>query len=211
MNGKLAAGSIRHESHMQAIIIDIDEIKKGLPDYKPKNAEHFHEESSKLAKQAFKIVLKRSNYKRIILLAGGSASGKTEYASSEGTKEEAIIFDGALSNIESFKKKLLMIQERKKTIEIWAIIPGSISHTFNTFVRRERRIPEKVFFSTHSGCRKTLLWLTKNHPDIPIKIIENLGDASKMEEVVFTSPEDHDKFILNLQKSEEELEKLTQH
>lgn len=61
------------------LVISADEIKKELPDYSPEKAESFHRESARLADKNFEIALKESTFKEVILLCGGTASGKTEF------------------------------------------------------------------------------------------------------------------------------------
>ncbi len=62
------------------MIIEVDEYKKKISGYDPKKSELFHSQSAKLADKDFILALKSKKYKRIIFMAGGTASGKTEYA-----------------------------------------------------------------------------------------------------------------------------------
>ena len=205
----LSPGAIRHEKHMKAIIIDMDEIKKTFPGYNLKNPNKHHEKSSTLAKGAFQIALDSSQYQRVILMGGGSASGKTEFISSELVGEKAIIFDGTLGGVNSTEKKIKKAHDGKKKVEVCAIIPENIVDTFNAFVLRKRRVPVKIFFKTHSDFRKTLLWLIQKYPNIHIRIIQNKGlhkGTLIMDEIEFTSKSDRDNFILNCQIDKDEIE-----
>lgn len=96
------------------IIISADEIKKQLPEYKPKHSEYVHRKSSKLADKEFEKTLKESKLEQIILMCGGSASGKTEFLSEYLKGKKAIIFDGTLSTNQGAKIKLNKIIKAKK-------------------------------------------------------------------------------------------------
>jgi len=194
---------------MKAVVIDMDIIKTALPGYKPSNAKKYHEESSQLAKNALKYVLTFCSYNTVTLMGGGSASGKTEYVSSEKCDKTCIVFDGTLANVKSLERKLAQIKKSNKTAEVCMVIPGNLTDTFNTFLMRDRKVPAEVFYQTHTGCRKTLLWLTQNHPEIKIEIIINLSDSSVMEKKNFASIQERDKFIQDLQISDEDIRNLT--
>lgn len=194
---------------MKAIIIDMDEIKKTFPGYSDKKPEKFHEESSKLSKEAFSAALSFSKYSKVLLMAGGSCSGKTEFISSELVDKEVIIFDGTLGSIGSTDKKIKEIIKNGKQVEVCAIIPESISDTFNAFLLRSRRVPEKVFFETHSGFRNTLKWLLKNRPEVIIRIIMNRGEkdgALIVEELTFKDEKSIEDFILTQQMTEDDIQ-----
>ncbi len=57
------------------MIIEVDEYKKKIPGYDPKNSELFHRESAKLADKDFLKEIKSGIYKKIFFMAGGTASG----------------------------------------------------------------------------------------------------------------------------------------
>jgi len=62
------------------LVIDIDKIKELFPGYSPDRASEFHCDSAKEADKIFNIELKKEPKGRnIILMCGGSASGKTEF------------------------------------------------------------------------------------------------------------------------------------
>jgi len=65
---------------MESIIISADDIKKTLPRYNPAQSDLVHRQSTKIADKNFLKTLKENaDYRKVILLSGGSASGKTEY------------------------------------------------------------------------------------------------------------------------------------
>ena len=66
---------------MSAIVIDIDECKKQIPGYTPTKATRYHTESVKLADKLFKEAISKKHPKKVILMCGGSASGKSELVS----------------------------------------------------------------------------------------------------------------------------------
>ena len=91
-------------------IVSADEIKKGLPDYSPEKAERFHTQSAKLADKEFESELKNSSFSEIILLCGGTASGKTEFLATHlANRRECLVFDATLSTEEGARIKLKKI------------------------------------------------------------------------------------------------------
>ena len=82
-----------------AIIISADEIKKTLPGYNPKASHLVHRESARIADSNFSSILRKEMCKNIILMSGGSASGKTEYVDTFLLDEDVIIFDGTLPTL----------------------------------------------------------------------------------------------------------------
>ncbi len=148
---------------LMAVIISADEIKKEFAGYDPSHASQFHRQSAKLADLEFAQQLKQSRLKKVILLNGGSASGKTEYLSSHLSKQKAIIFDGTLSTKLGAKIKLKKIFKVKKQTEVHAVIPRDLNRAYLAFLNRERHFADEAFLKTHSGARTTLLWLARNY------------------------------------------------
>ncbi len=77
-----------------AYIICSDDIKQTLPGYNPAEAETFHVQSTTLADQALDHALQTRPEKKVILMSGGSASGKSEYVSAYLSRRKVIISDG---------------------------------------------------------------------------------------------------------------------
>ena len=156
-----------------ALIISADEIKKQLPNYSPDKAESFHRESTKQADHLFTASLKESIYKQVILLSGGAASGKTEFLSTQLLQEDCIIFDATLSTSEGAKIKMKQIFKAGKKPIIYAVIPDDLKRAFIAFLDRDRKFSDEHFYKTHSGSRKTLLWIASEYPDIEINVVES--------------------------------------
>ena len=156
-----------------AYIISADEIKKNLPNYSPKKAELFHHESARLADQQFEIALKNNPFKEVILLCGGTASGKTEFLATQLHRKRCIILDATLSTEEGAKIKLKKIIKSRKTPVIYAVIPDDLKRTFIAFLNRDRKFSDAHFYRTHSGCRRTLLWIALHYPMVKVHIIES--------------------------------------
>ena len=156
-----------------ALIISADEIKKQLPNYSPDKAESFHRESTKQADHLFTASLKESIYKQVILLSGGAASGKTEFLSTQLLQEDCIIFDATLSTSEGAKIKIKQILKAVKKPIIYAVIPDDLKRAFIAFLDRDRKFSDEHFYKTHSGSRKTLLWIASEYPDIEINVVES--------------------------------------
>ena len=156
-----------------AIVISADEIKKQLPDYFPEKAEIFHRESARLADKLFSQELKKRKYKYVILLNGGTASGKSEFLSTQLKNKRCIVFDATLSTQLGAEIKLKQILKAKKQPIIYAVIPDDLRRAFVAFLSRDRKFSDSHFYKTHCGSRKTLLWIAKNYPEIEINIVES--------------------------------------
>lgn len=156
-----------------ALIISADEIKKQLPNYAPEKAESFHRESAKQADKLFIKALKDSSFNEVILLNGGTASGKTEFLVTHLDKKNCIIFDTTLSTELGAKNKLRQIFKARKIPVVFAVVPDDLIRAFIAFLNRDRKFSDTHFYKTHSGSRKTLLWIAKNYSDIQINIVES--------------------------------------
>lgn len=156
-----------------AIIISADEIKKELQDYSPDRAEEFHHQSAKIADKLFYKNLKNKSYSKVILLSGGTASGKTEFLSTHLSRKDNIVLDATLSTILGAKNKLRQVIKAKKTPIIYSIIPDELKRAFVAFLNRDRKFSDVHFYKTHSGSRATLLWVAINYPDMEINIVES--------------------------------------
>lgn len=109
------------------MIIKVDEYKKKVVGYDSNRSEEFHLESAKLADKDFTDCLKSKRYKRIIFMAGGTASGKTEFASSYLTHKDQLAYDGTLKSFDGFKVKLQRIERYDKNgskIKVILILPA---------------------------------------------------------------------------------------
>ncbi|MDQ1281667.1 MAG: hypothetical protein QG630_18 [Patescibacteria group bacterium] len=133
------------------MIIEVDEYKNKIKNYDPKRSEDFHVESAKLADIDFKKQLKTQKHKRIVFMAGGTASGKTEFAHTYLTKNNILVYDGTLKNYDGFKTKLDKIKrysKNKPTVKVILIIPKSIYLSLGAFLKRERKMKINTFFET---------------------------------------------------------------
>ncbi len=155
------------------VIISADEIKKQLPNYSPDKAESFHRQSAKMADRLFTRALKENPHKEVILLSGGTASGKTEFLSTQLNHKKCIIFDATLSTEEGAKIKLKQIYKASKRLVIYAIIPDDLKRAFIAFLNRDRKFSDAHFYKTHSGSRKVLLWVALKYPTLEINIVES--------------------------------------
>ena len=134
------------------MIIEVDDYKNKIPGYDPNKSEYTHSESGRLADIDFKSALQSKKYKRIIFMAGGTASGKTEYAYSYLNKKDQLVYDGTLKDYEGFRIKLQKIErydKNKSRIKIVAIVPLSVEKSIEAFLGRDRKMPMFVFFETH--------------------------------------------------------------
>lgn len=156
-----------------ALIISADEVKKTLPNYSPDKAEYFHRESTTQANKLFTKSLKENESHKVILLSGGAASGKTEFLSTHLIDKDYIIFDSTLDTQERARIKIQQIKKAHKIGIVYVVIPDDLKRSFVAFLNRDRKFGEEHFYRTHSGSRKTILWIASEYPDIGINIIES--------------------------------------
>lgn len=161
---------------MQAILISADDLKKTIPGYDPKESHKVHAESARLADAQYDAAVKTSEYDQVVLLSGGSASGKTEFMSEYLLDRPLIIVDGTLPTLDGAKIKIKKALNRGKKIKIIAVWPADLKVAFAAFLQRDRKYPDEHFYRTHSQSRETLLELAKADLDIEIEIYENHFD-----------------------------------
>jgi len=157
-----------------AVIISADDIKKKLSNYSPDKAEQFHRESAKIADREFENKLKDADFREVILMSGGAASGKTEFLATHlVNRKSCLILDATLSTEEGAGIKLKKIIKAKKKPVIYAVIPDDLKRAFTAFLHRDRKFSDAHFYKTHSGSRRTLLWIANNYPDVEMNIVES--------------------------------------
>ncbi len=191
-----------------ALIISADEIKKELPNYSPERVEDFHHESARKADKLFTKALKDSSYKEVILLSGGTASGKTEFLDTQLKNKDQIIMDATLSTEEFAKNKIREIIKVGKTPIIYSVIPDDLKRSFIAFLSRERKFGDRHFYKTHAGSRKALLWIVKNYPNIEVHVIESSYDVShkmQFDEVKLSNNQKVIDYLTRLQLTENDI------
>jgi hypothetical protein len=191
-----------------SIIIAADEIKKELPNYSPDKAESFHRESARQADKLFTKALKEPSYKKVILLSGGTASGKTEFLATHLIDQDCIIMDATLSTELGAKNKIRQIMKAGKTPIIYLVIPDDLPRAFIAFLNRERKFSDTHFYKTHSGSRKTVFWISQFYQDIEINIIESSYTSNRklqFSKVVFGNRRKLIHFLAFIQKTENDI------
>ncbi len=193
-----------------AIIISADEIKKTLSGYNPRQAESFHEKSARLADREFKRSLKTCSESKVIIMAGGAASGKTEYVSTYLKRQEVVVFDGTLPTFEGARIKIQGALKVVKAVEIHLVIPALLQSAFFTFLNRERKFPASNFYRTHAGARQSVLIITRKYPDIPVRIfisdIDSLDSKTmSFKELEFVSRQKLIEYLKKNQYTEENI------
>lgn len=148
-----------------------------MPGYTPENAVIFHAESARVANKKFDQELKKIKNKEVVLMCGGSASGKTEFIAkfcptTEG-EVDGLVFDSTLPNEKGAEIKIKNVKRSDNIPVICFILPFSLTRCFRAFHKRDRKIPESRFFETHSGARRVALWIAKHYPEIEILIFYN--------------------------------------
>jgi len=196
-----------------AFIISADDIKKTLLGYVPEKSEFFHRESAKLADVQFAAALKDRPEKTVVLMAGGTASGKTEYVSAYLQKRRVIIFDGTLPTLEGAEIKIRKCLKAGKIVEVHLVLPASVLVAFIAFLNRDRKFSLEHFYRTHSSSRRTVLEIARAYPDIPVEIyvsdVDYVGSDSSMSflHLAFDDRSELVEFLTKYQYTEQEIMK----
>ncbi len=164
-----------------AIIISSDIIKEALPNYDPNNAELFHDKSRFIADERFIKVIKENSFSKVVLMCGGSASDKTEFLATQLSQKRCVIYDGTSSTQKRVAEKIDQIIKAGKKPVIYAVMPDDLERAFIAFLSRDRKFSDEHFYRTHSGSRKTLLWLAIELPEIELNIIESTYIKNKLQ------------------------------
>jgi len=200
-------------------IISIDDEKEFLSGYSPDKADNFHVESARSANKKFDQELKKIKNKEVVLMCGGSASGKTEFiakfCSTEGKNIQGLIFDSTLSSEKGAEIKIKNIKKSGNIPVIYFILPYGLARCFRAFHRRDRKIPESKFFETHVGARKVVLWIAKTYPEVKIllyynRLLEEVSELERNSQIIDEedigfaeiSFENRDELILFLEKEQ---------
>ena len=196
---------------MPAIYIAADELKKTLKGYTPAESEKFHRESAKMADKELEAILKmEGSPKEVLLLCGGAASGKTELCDAYLRNNNCIIFDGTLPTSEGAKIKIRKIKKAGKMPVIAVVFPDDLKRSYKAFFGRDRKYGKEHFFRTHSGSRKTALWIAQEFPEVEIQIYRSIYREN---DLIFKNPafKNHDElidFLMGLQHTESGIKKL---
>ncbi len=133
-----------------------------------------HSQSAKRADKAYLNAIKSSLCEEVILMSGGSASGKTEFMSEYLADKPSIILDGTLPTFEGARIKIRVAQKYGKKVRIVAVWPADLKVAFAAFLQRERKFPDEHFYSTHAQSRKALLEIAQSELKVEISLYENI-------------------------------------
>jgi hypothetical protein len=176
------------------MIIEIDAFKKQIEGYDPKRSEDFHEESAKLADRYFYAELKTGKYSEVVFLAGGAASGKTEFASIFLQDTKMLVYDGTMQNITGFEIKLKKIIKYIPSVKIKVILitPADLSVAYKVFLGRERVMNDDTFVRTQINSKLSVLKILDKYPDIEVQIFTNFINESLNASSIFQKIESED-------------------
>jgi len=197
----------------KSLIVSVDECKKYFPKYNPKHAEKYHKDSAKLADKWFEYAVKFIPTK-VVLLAGGSASGKTEYLSQlvQKIKEGGIFYDGTLPSYKGAEIKIKNTLKFNRNLEIHFVLPDDIRRAYVGFLERERRFDISHFYRTHIDSRKTILEICKSDFEVTVRIFENkfskTGKTMFFEEIEFFSKKSKIDYLESIQYNESTLKDI---
>jgi hypothetical protein len=199
-------------NNMAAIIIDSDSCKTEILGYDPARAEDFHRESAKMADQKYEQMIKNPGIKQVVMLCGGSASGKSEFVDAylvDEYNEDTIILDSTLSTSIGAKIKIKKALKQNLKVIVYFVQPQSINLAYFAFLGRERQFPVEHFIRTHSGARDTFLFVLKKYSEIKgVYIFSYLsGDQtqSQFQEVALSRSE----IILAIEQEQLTIEEIT--
>lgn len=195
-----------------ALVVSADRLKETLPGYSPEKSEQFHTESAKLADKQFYTALKENELESVVLMNGGTASGKTEFLATQLVNKPYIILDATLSSEEGAKIKLRSIVKAKKRPLVYSVIPDDLGRAFIAFLHRDRKFSPDHFYRTHSDSRRVLLWIIKNFPRIEVHIVESSYTKDQnllFTGLVFDSQQELRKHVESIQLSETDIIQIT--
>ena len=155
------------------MIIEVDEYKEKVNGYNPKRSEDFHIESAQFANADFVKELKTHKYNKVILMAGGTSSGKTEFCRTYIKDKKALVYDGTLKKIDNLEVKLQKIEryaKEIKNVKVILVIPKDISASYAAFLKRDRKMSNFVFFETQIKSKITVAEVLEKYPKIKIEI-----------------------------------------
>ena len=154
------------------MIIEVDKYKKKIKGYDPAHSELFHSESGKLADKDFYKHVVSKKIDTVVFLAGGTASGKTEFASLYLQDKNLLVYDGTMKSVKGFEIKYKKIKKLKhiKKIRVVLIIPNNIYDSLAVFVERPRKMPIDTFIETQINSRKSILKILENDFDVELEI-----------------------------------------
>lgn len=74
-------------------------------------------------------------------------------------------------------------------------------------MNRDRKFSDEFFYKTHSGCRKTLLWIALHYPMVKINIIESsyTKDQLQFAKVEFDTKKQLLDYLTRLQLTESDI------
>ncbi len=170
-------------------VVNTDEARKLFADigYNGNNSAAVHEASSAVANAALAHFAKTRPKGDVFFLAGSSGAGKssvTRGPMKEAMDKAAFTFDGNLSNYDSAKKKIKMVESHGHTvtvpyiyrdpIEAWR--NGVISRMLDSSTDLGRVVPLSVFMENLTGSLKTVKRLIDD--GVPVAGYENKVDRS---------------------------------
>ncbi len=94
----------------------------------------------------------------------------------------------------------------KKQLTIYSVLPQNIKTAYLAFLHRDRKFSDEVFYQTHCGSRKVLLWIAKNYPHIEIKMFFSVFAKNSLKFVEIK--EDTVEFLTNNQYTEKQVIEL---
>jgi len=157
------------------VLIDSDNIKKLFTDFNKTAPELVHKPSSQLSQAFYEKALKENPTQRVILMAWGGWSWKSEWLLNVINKEwPAIIFDWTGKNFDKQIKnyELALAQWKNPEIQgVWVDFRKAVE--FNN--ARERVVPLDILEDTHAWFRETTLRILEERPDINVSLVKNAG------------------------------------
>lgn len=163
------------------MIIEVDEYKTKVAGYDPEKSEDFHVESAQMANVDFVKELKTHKYNKVIFMAGGTSSGKTEFCRTYIKDKKALVYDGTLKKIDNLKVKLQKIEryaKEIKNVKVILIIPKDINASYAAFLKRERKMSSAVFFETQILSKVVVANILKNYRNVKVEVKVSVYEPS---------------------------------
>lgn len=176
------------------ISIDVDEARELFPDYAESNdhrtrfSDAVHEASSTIAEAVYADALKQNapegHLPLVVFTAGGGGSGKSSVRGMSGSTyaQAQIVYDSAMADFESAKKRIDAALEAGKVVQIDFVLRDPVQAWAKGVLPRAQQtgrvVPLYAHAAAHRGAAQTVKRISQhyaNNQSVMVKVFENLG------------------------------------
>lgn len=191
-NGNPGNGRYDENGEIQSITLNTDDWRTLFPEYHGTNAGDVHEASSTLNKKLWKEALatmKGKGNNKVAILAGGGGSGKSGVGKFVDIPQYPIQLDQVSDNVQKMMDKVVEAQASGYGVDYFFVDRPPEEAWLNGVVKRAlnlrekgkiaRTVPIDIAIKANVEARKAAIDVLKNHPNIPVSILDNTGRNGK--------------------------------